>query len=77
MTGHDESPEEMFQRTLRMDVDIARILIAGGILTLEELAYVPINELLEVRGLSDLRRSTFGRSRASTSSRTRWGRPRA
>jgi len=42
----------MFQRTLRMDARLARTLTTAGILTLEELAYVPIDELLGVKGLS-------------------------
>ena len=49
----DESPEAMFQRTLQMGAPVARILTAGGITSLEELAYVPIGELLEVRGLEE------------------------
>jgi transcription termination factor NusA len=49
----DESPEAMFQRTLQMDARLARTLTAGGILTLEELAYVPIGELLGVQGLGE------------------------
>ena len=53
MAKADESPEAMFQRTLQMDARLARTLTAGGILTLEELAYVPIGELLGVRGLAE------------------------
>jgi len=49
----NESPEAMFQRTLKMEASVARVLIAGGIATLEELAYVPIGELLEVQGLDE------------------------
>ena len=43
----------MFRRTLQMDARLARTLTAGGILTLEELAYVPIGELLGVEGLGE------------------------
>ena len=53
MATPKESPEELFQRTLHMDAKLARILTAGGIVTLEELAYVPIAELLGVRGLPE------------------------
>ena len=53
MARPDESPEEMFQRTLRMEAEMAHTLTAGGISTLEELAYVPLNELLEVKGLAE------------------------
>jgi N utilization substance protein A len=48
-----ESPEAMFQRTLHMDVRLAQTLTAGGIVTLEELAYIPIAELLGVQGLEE------------------------
>ena len=48
-----ESPESLFKRVLRMDEGLARILVAGGIATLEELGYVPIDELLGVPGLSE------------------------
>jgi len=48
-----ESPTEMFQRTLGMEPRIADALIAAGIETLEELAYVPINELLSIEALKD------------------------
>ena len=53
MAVPNESPEAMFQRTLQMDARLARTLTAGGILTLEELAYVPIGELLGVEGLGE------------------------
>jgi N utilization substance protein A len=48
-----ESPTAMFQRTLGMEPRIADALIAAGIETLEELAYVPINELLSIEALKD------------------------
>lgn len=48
-----ESPEVMFQRILHMDERLAQTLTAGGIATLEELAYVPIGELLAVQGLQE------------------------
>jgi len=51
----------MFQRTIRIDERLARILTAGGIVTLEELAYVPINELLAVKGLQESEAQLFRR----------------
>jgi N utilization substance protein A len=54
-----ESPEVMFQRTLHMDERLARTLTAGGIATLEELAYVPIGELLAVQGLEEPQAQLF------------------
>ena len=53
MDKSEESPEALFQRTLQMDARLARTLIAGGVLTLEELAYVPIGELLGIPGLGE------------------------
>jgi transcription termination/antitermination protein NusA len=49
----DESPEALFKRALQMEATLARKLIGGGISTLEELAYVPIGELLQVPGLDE------------------------
>ena len=43
----------MFQLTLHMDETLARTLTAGGIATLEELAYIPIWELLGLQGLEE------------------------
>jgi N utilization substance protein A len=63
MPAPDESPEAMFQRILQMDERLARVLTAGGIVTLEELAYVPIDELLRIEGLGESEAQTF-RSRA-------------
>lgn len=53
MATPDESPTVLFQRTLGMEPRIADVLIAAGIETLKELAYVPINELLSVEALKD------------------------
>ena len=53
MDRSDETPEAMFQRTLQMDETLARTLTAGGISTLEELGYVPIDELLGIQGLGE------------------------
>ena len=53
MSRPAESPEAMFQRILQMDERLAQTLTAGGIATLEELAYVPIGELLAVQGLQE------------------------
>ena len=61
MDKPDESPEAMFQRTLHMDEKLARILTAGGISTLEELGYVPIDELLGVKDLPESEAQLFRR----------------
>ena len=59
MEKPSESPEAMFQRTLHMDVRLAQTLTAGGIVTLEELAYIPIAELLGVKGLEEPEEQLF------------------
>ncbi len=59
MEKPSESPEAMFQRTLNMDVRFAQTLAAGGIVTLEELAYIPIAELLGVQGLQESEAQLF------------------
>jgi transcription termination factor NusA len=41
----------MFHRTLQIDKVLAKKLVDGGLSTLEEVAYVPFNELREVGGL--------------------------
>jgi N utilization substance protein A len=48
-----ESTVEMFQRTLQINEALAKKLVDGGLSTLEEVAYVPFNELREVGGLWD------------------------
>ena len=46
-----ERPTEMLQRTLHVSGALAERLVAGGITTLEEVAYVPLHELRQVGGL--------------------------
>lgn len=53
MATPDGSPTALFQRTLGMDPRIANALVASGIETLEELAYVPIDELLSTEELRE------------------------
>ena len=48
-----ESPESLFKRVLRIDEGLARTLVAAGIATLEELGYVPIDNLLSIPGLKE------------------------
>ena len=74
MDRPNESPEAMFQRTLHMDERLARTLTAGGIATLEELAYVPIAELLKVPGLDESQAQLFRkRARAYLLVDPTWG----
>jgi N utilization substance protein A len=55
----DESPEDLFQHALQMEARVARTLTAAGIVTLEELAYVPIQELLDTPGLHEAEAQLF------------------
>jgi transcription termination/antitermination protein NusA len=53
MEPPDESPAGMFKRILKMNDRLADALVAGEILTLEELAYVPFEELSAIQGVSE------------------------
>jgi N utilization substance protein A len=43
----------LFMEKLDVDADLADLLIQEGFSTLEEVAYVPINEMLEIEGLDE------------------------
>ncbi|ASA56317.1 transcription termination factor NusA [Vibrio gazogenes] len=51
----EESTEsiELFMKHLSIEQDFAELLVEEGFSTLEEVAYVPVNELLEVDGLDE------------------------
>ncbi|CAM3499165.1 hypothetical protein VA7868_01574 [Vibrio aerogenes CECT 7868] len=51
----EESSEsiEMFVKYLDIEEDFAELLVEEGFSTLEEIAYVPVNELLEIDGLDE------------------------
>jgi N utilization substance protein A len=53
MDPTDESPAALFQRTLHVDRTLAEALEAEGFTCLDEVAYVPFNELIQVSGLTD------------------------
>ena len=38
---------------LELDEDLAKLLVEEGFTSLEELAYIPVNELLEIEGLDE------------------------
>ncbi len=48
----DESTTDMFVRTLGATRAVAEILVSEGFTTLEEVAYVPENELIDVKELN-------------------------
>jgi N utilization substance protein A len=47
------SVRSLFVEKLDVDEDLANLLIQEGFSTLEEVAYVPINEMLEIEGLDE------------------------
>jgi len=53
--GEEEaaSVRTLFTAKLDVDADLADLLIKEGFSTLEEVAYVPINEMLEIEGLDE------------------------
>lgn len=42
-----------FMKHLELDEDLAKLLVEEGFTSLEELAYIPVNELLEIEGLDE------------------------
>lgn len=53
---HEQENEEVIKRFtvgLDIDEDFAGVLVDEGFSTLEEIAYVPVNELLEIEGLDE------------------------
>ena len=63
MDRSDETPEGLFIRLLAVDPESAAILVTNGFTTLEEIAYVPMEELASLHGL-DEQRITLWRTRA-------------
>ncbi|BCX81818.1 transcription termination/antitermination protein NusA [Methylomarinovum caldicuralii] len=51
--GEAEKVKEMFMRELDIDEDLADTLVQEGFSTLEELAYVPAKELLEIEAFDE------------------------
>jgi N utilization substance protein A len=49
----DETPAIMFQRTLRVSQEFARALEDAGHTTLEEIAYVPIEEFKQIKAVPE------------------------
>jgi N utilization substance protein A len=51
--GEQTSIRENFMQRLDVDEEVANILIEQGFSTLEEIAYVPVNELLEIEAFDE------------------------
>ena len=53
MNEPEESAEAMFVRKLGVTPDIARLLASTGMTSLEEVAYVPLAEMREIKAFDD------------------------
>jgi len=51
MSAPEESPSALFQRALKIPAALADRLDAEGFTSIEEVAYVPLAEILEASGL--------------------------
>jgi len=51
--GEREALRQVFMAKLDVDEDLADVLIDEGFTTVEEVAYVPINEMLEIEGFDE------------------------
>ena len=51
MSRADETPQQFFARALKIEPKWAAVLVAEGFTTLEEVAYVPIDEFRAIKGL--------------------------
>jgi transcription termination/antitermination protein NusA len=51
----EEAPRDMFMRTLNVEASIAESLVLAGFTTIDEVAYVPLPELLEVANVPEAR----------------------
>lgn len=49
----DAKIRELFESQLNIDTDVANILVREGFVSLEEVAYVPIEEMLEIEGFDE------------------------
>jgi transcription termination factor NusA len=54
MDESSEIPSQALQRALHIDAALADKLVAGKLTCVEEVAYVPFSELLQVSGLPDM-----------------------
>lgn len=64
MDRSDETPQGLFVRVLEVEPEWAEILVMNGFSTLEEVAYVPIDEFRSIHGLDEQQiQSWRGRAR--------------
>jgi transcription termination/antitermination protein NusA len=50
--GDDQDPVSLFMTVLGVPESVALLLLRAGMTTLEEIAYVPLRELLETGGVN-------------------------
>ena len=53
MSVPNESPQQLFVRALEIEPEWAAVLVAKGLTTLEEVAYVPIEEFRAIDGVDE------------------------
>jgi transcription termination factor NusA len=53
MNRSEETPQDLFVRVLEVEPQWATILVTSGFSTLEEVAYVPIDEFRSIDGLDE------------------------
>jgi len=53
MDRSEETPQDLFVRVLEVEPKWATILVTSGFSTLEEVAYVPIDEFRSIDGLDE------------------------
>lgn len=53
MNRADETPQQLFVRAFKIEPKWGAVLVAEGFTTLEEVAYVPIDELRAIQGLEE------------------------
>ena len=51
--AEDKALRDLFQTHLGVDEDVADVLVQEGFATLEEVAYVPVQEMLEIDGFDE------------------------
>lgn len=51
--AEEQSVSQLFKERLGIDDDIAQVLVEEGFTTLEEIAYVPLQEMLEIEGFDE------------------------
>lgn len=59
MDRSDQAPQRLFARILEIEPDWAALLVTNGLTTLEEVAYIPIDEFRSIDGLDEQQIQTW------------------